>query len=76
MAITFDVVALLFIVALVAGTIDAIAGGGGLITIPALLAVGLPPGAAIATNKIGGFAKSPIGEMMDGYALAECWLNA
>jgi len=31
---------------------------------------------AAATNKIGGFAKSPIGEMMDGYALAECWLNA
>lgn len=58
MEITFDVVALLFIVALVAGTIDAIAGGGGLITIPALLAVGLPPGAAIATNKIGGIAGS------------------
>ncbi len=31
---------------------------------------------AAATNKIGGFVKSPIGEMMDGYALAECWLNA
>jgi peptide/nickel transport system substrate-binding protein len=31
---------------------------------------------AAATNKIGGFAKSPIGEMMDGYALAECWLTA
>ncbi|RUW60408.1 ABC transporter substrate-binding protein [Mesorhizobium sp. M7A.F.Ca.US.008.03.1.1] len=31
---------------------------------------------AAATNKIGGYAKSPIGEMMDGYALAECWLNA
>src|SRR5882757_208276 len=31
---------------------------------------------AAATNKISGFAKSPIGEMMDGYALGECWLNA
>jgi len=31
---------------------------------------------AAATSKIGGFAKSPIGEMMDGYALAECWLTA
>lgn len=41
-------------VGLIAGTIDAIAGGGGLITVPALmLAVG--PGAdAIGTNKIAG----------------------
>jgi uncharacterized membrane protein YfcA len=35
----------------VAGTIDAIAGGGGLITLPALLWAGLPPHLAIATNK-------------------------
>src|SRR5690606_9410916 len=58
MEITFDVAVLLFIVALLAGIVDAIAGGGGLITIPALMAVGLPPGAAIATNKIGGIAGS------------------
>lgn len=38
-------------VALVAGTVDAIAGGGGLITIPAFLAVGLPPHLALGTNK-------------------------
>jgi peptide/nickel transport system substrate-binding protein len=31
---------------------------------------------AAATDKVSGYAKSPIGEMMDGYALAECWLNA
>lgn len=30
---------------------DAIGGGGGLITVPALLAVGLPPHMAVATNK-------------------------
>ncbi|WP_323012006.1 TSUP family transporter [Castellaniella sp.] len=58
MEITFDVAALLFFASLLAGIIDAIAGGGGLITIPALLAVGLPPGAAIATNKVGGIAGS------------------
>lgn len=34
-----------------AGAMDAIAGGGGLVTVPALLAAGLPPHAAIATNK-------------------------
>lgn len=37
---------------LVAGTIDAIAGGGGLITIPTLLAIGLPPHLALGTNKV------------------------
>ena len=37
--------------ALVAGTVDAIAGGGGLITVPALLATGLPPHLALGTNK-------------------------
>ncbi|HEY4012909.1 MAG TPA: TSUP family transporter [Polyangiaceae bacterium] len=34
-----------------AGFVDAIAGGGGLVTVPALLAAGLPPQLAIATNK-------------------------
>ncbi len=38
-------------VSLVAGAIDAIGGGGGLLTVPALLGVGLPPHLAIATNK-------------------------
>lgn len=47
-----DIIALLVGVAFLAGTIDAIAGGGGLLTIPALLAAGLPPVSAIATNKL------------------------
>lgn len=38
--------------ALIAGFIDAIAGGGGLITIPALLATGMPPALALGTNKL------------------------
>ena len=38
-------------VAFVAGSLDAIAGGGGLLTVPALLAVGLPPHAVLGTNK-------------------------
>jgi len=44
-------VALLALAAFAGGTVDAIAGGGGLITVPALLAVGLPPHLALATNK-------------------------
>lgn len=35
-----------------AGFIDSIAGGGGIITVPALLAVGLPPHLALGTNKL------------------------
>jgi len=43
---------LLFATGLVAGLIDAIAGGGGLITIPVLLSAGLPPRIALGTNKL------------------------
>jgi uncharacterized membrane protein YfcA len=43
---------LLFIAAFLAGLIDAIAGGGGLITVPALMAIGLPPQVALGTNKL------------------------
>lgn len=42
---------LLFAVGLVAGTVDAVAGGGGLITVPALLTLGLPVPLALGTNK-------------------------
>jgi uncharacterized protein len=45
------VIVLLAVTALFAGTVDAIAGGGGLITLPALLAAGLPPHLALGTNK-------------------------
>lgn len=37
---------------LLAGFVDAIAGGGGLIALPALLAAGVPPVAALGTNKV------------------------
>ncbi len=49
-----DIILLLSLAALVAGFIDAIAGGGGLITLPALLIAGVPPTDAIATNKLQG----------------------
>ena len=38
--------------ALLGGFIDAIAGGGGLITMPALLLTGVPPHLALGTNKV------------------------
>lgn len=51
--VVFDiwVLVLLGCVGVIAGFVDAVAGGGGLITIPALLSVGISPVGAIATNK-------------------------
>ena len=46
------IIVLLFFAALVAGFVDSIAGGGGMITIPALLLSGISPLQALATNKL------------------------
>jgi hypothetical protein len=43
---------LLFLTGLAAGFVDSIAGGGGLITIPVLLNLGLTPQLALGTNKL------------------------
>ena len=45
---------LLFATGLAAGFVDSIAGGGGLITLPVLLSLGLPPQEALGTNKLQG----------------------
>jgi len=47
-------IAALAAVSLLAGFVDSIAGGGGLLTVPALLLAGLDPAQAIATNKVQG----------------------
>jgi uncharacterized membrane protein YfcA len=52
MEISLDILALLLVAASLAGCIDAIAGGGGLITLPVLMATGISPAQAIATNKL------------------------
>ena len=54
MQLTIETGALLFVVAMVAGCVDTIAGGGGLIALPTMLMVGVPPAAALATNKLQG----------------------
>ena len=46
------VLVVLFFVAILAGFIDSLAGGGGLLTVPALMAAGMPPAQALATNKL------------------------
>ena len=44
--------AVLFAAGLAAGFVDVIAGGGGLITVPVLLSLGLTPTLALGTNKL------------------------
>lgn len=66
--ISFSAIVFCSFATLVAGFIDAIAGGGGLITLPALLVAGVPPHVTLACNKfsatlgttvaLGNFARS------------------
>lgn len=57
MRLSIETLAWLGLAGGVGGFIDSIAGGGGLITVPALLAAGLPPQLAFGTNK----AQSSVG---------------
>ena len=54
MELELSVLIILGGVALAAGFIDTLAGGGGLLTLPGLLLAGLPPVPALATNKLQG----------------------
>lgn len=63
--LTTDTLLILAAVALIAGFIDAIAGGGGLITLPAMLLLQIPPIQALATNKLQG----SFGTLMSSYTL-------
>ncbi|MBE2215521.1 MAG: TSUP family transporter [Opitutaceae bacterium] len=49
---SITVVLLFVLVGFCAGFVDSIAGGGGLISMPALLAAGMPPHLALGTNKL------------------------
>jgi uncharacterized protein len=65
---------LLFLAGLAAGTVNAIAGGGSLITFPALIATGLGPVAANVTNSVAvspGYVASVVGSRSDLRDLAE-----
>jgi len=54
LSLGIDIVLILFATGLVAGMVDAMAGGGGLITLPVLLFTGLTPVESLATNKLQG----------------------
>lgn len=52
--VSVEILCVLLVAGFTAGFIDAIAGGGGLITVPVLLLSGASPVTALATNKIQG----------------------
>ncbi|PAF16334.1 hypothetical protein CHH69_10690 [Terribacillus saccharophilus] len=54
MHLELDTILLIILFGFLAAFIDSVVGGGGLITIPALLFAGLNPAAAVATNKLAG----------------------
>lgn len=82
MLLDWDVLGLLGLVAFCAGLMDAIAGGGGLVTLPVLLLAGLEPVSAIATNKCQAaaatasaavtFARKGLFDWRQGWRIALC----
>jgi uncharacterized membrane protein YfcA len=52
--LSFELLSFLFAVALIAGFLDTLAGGGGLLSMPALMLTGMSPLAALGTNKLQG----------------------
>ena len=52
LALDLSTLLLLGVAALLAGFIDAIAGGGGMLVMPALLSTGMPPHLVVGTNKL------------------------
>ncbi len=50
--LSMTTLAFLALAAFAAGFVDSIAGGGGLISVPALMAAGLPPHLVLGTNKL------------------------
>lgn len=52
LSLSLEVILMLTAIAALAGFIDAIAGGGGLLTIPAMLLANIPPVLTLGTNKL------------------------
>jgi len=50
--LTIEIALFLFTIAIIAGFLDTLAGGGGLLTLPALMMSGMPPLIALGTNKL------------------------
>ncbi|GAA4881390.1 TSUP family transporter [Paenibacillus vulneris] len=55
---SMDMLLFLIAVGFIAAFVDSVVGGGGLISVPALLLTGLPPSMVLGTNKLGGTLSS------------------
>jgi uncharacterized membrane protein YfcA len=68
---------ILFVTGLVAGFVDSIAGGGGLITLPMILSMGGDPQVALGTNKLqatfGAASATWHYAKAGAVELADCW---
>jgi uncharacterized membrane protein YfcA len=62
--LTPELLSLLFAVALCAGCLDTLVGGGGLLVLPALIMVGISPLQALGTNKLQGTMGTATASMM------------
>lgn len=62
--VPISVLILLFFVAVAAGFLDTLAGGGGLLTVPALILSGVPPLVALGTNKLQGCTGTAMASFM------------
>ena len=51
---SFEILTFLFVIAIIAGFIDTLVGGGGLLAVPALMLSGMPPIYVLGTNKLQG----------------------
>ena len=51
---SFEILTFLFFIAIIAGFIDTLVGGGGLLAVPALMLSGMPPIYVLGTNKLQG----------------------
>jgi uncharacterized membrane protein YfcA len=69
----------LFFIGFFAGFIDSVAGGGGLIVLPVLLSIGIPPQIALGTNKLqssfGSFSSSLNFILKKQVNIASIWIG-
>ena len=76
MQVTLEMLLIVCPLAMLAGFVDSVAGGGGLISLPAYLLAGLPMSAAAGTNKLSAALGTTVASIRYGRAKQVQWLVA
>jgi len=76
MQITLEMILIVCPLALLAGFVDSVAGGGGLISLPAYLLAGLPMSVAAGTNKLSAALGTTVASIRYGRAKQVQWMVA